>query len=430
MSNPALISKQETLTYEELNRRVTKSQENFLQKGVRKKSCIFFVQPNSPQYVIDLLALWLLGVSTCLLSTRAPKRQIEKHKRWLTGNNLPKPATIMLTSGSSGEPKAVVHSLQNHYENARGANANIPVKPGDRWLLSLPLYHVSGIGIVWRCILAGAAVVFPGDLELEKALKHFKITHVSLVPTQLQRLMANKANIKTLQTLKAILLGGAPIQDDLLKTAKNFKLRVYPTYGLTETASQVATSQKPGGPLYVLKNRKLKIVDGEILLRGKILFQGYWKKGELQKPFDQDGWFKTGDLGSYTKKAGLKILGRKDNMFISGGENIYPEEIEKALLNTGLVDNAIVVPVNDKEFGARPVAFIKHVSRHCEPAKRARQSLLTRELAKTLPSFKIPARFYNFPAHYARQSMKVNRQALKYYCEQSHMSLLCKERSQ
>lgn len=183
------------------------------------------------------------------------------------------------------------------------------------------------------------------------------------------------------------------------------------TYGLTEMGSQVATTQKNQTKPRVLKYRSLKISnDGEILVRGQTLFKGYFIKAKIVRALDKNGWFHTGDLGSYSKKEGLKVLGRKDNMFISGGENIYPEEIERALLNTGLVKQAVVIPVKDAEFGFRPVAFISY--RHCEEGVKrlTRQSQLQKALANVLPSFKIPDKFYKLPD---QKSLKPNRQGLR-----------------
>ncbi len=372
-----------------------------------KKGALYPYAPKqTPEDIATFFKLWKLGAAVCLVSPRSPKAESKKKLSSLP-SRLTNAATVIFTSGSSGEAKAVVHSLENHYFNAVGSNQNIPLQPGDRWLLSLPLYHVSGMGIVWRCMLGGGDIVFPQKKDLAANISKLGITHVSLVPTQLLRLLKKKPDIKALKNLKCILLGGAPIPDDLLNKAKKLKLPVYMTYGLTEMASQVATSQKPFGPLQPLKDREIKIVGNEIIVRGKTLFLGYLTNGKLQKPFDKNGWFHTGDLGTFSKKDGLKILGRKDNMFISGGENIYPEEIEKALLNTGWFESAVIVPVKNIEFGFRPLAFIKPHKKQKLTAEK-----IIRQLKKTLPSFKVPQTYRNFPAGYIQKGIKPDRQAL------------------
>ena len=433
----AFIFPQGNLTFQEVEQRVQAEQDFLIANGVSHGTRVGILSPHSPEYMILLLALWRIGGVACLLSPRSPKKEIQKQIRelnclytdpslrgafWATKQSqktrLPRqsrhsflamtqmplntPATIMLTSGSSGAPKAVVHTIANHYFNARGSDENIPVKPGDRWLLFLPLYHVSGLSILWRCVLGGGAVVLPDEsLSLQKNIQKFSITHVSLVTTQLIRFLKKKKNIKILKKLKAILLGGGPVPDELIQKCQRLKLPVYITYGLTEMASQVATSKKGGATPFLLPYREIKIsADGEILVRGKTLFKGYLKNGKLVRPLDKQGWFRTGDLGSYDSKGGLKILGRKDNLFISGGENIYPEEIEQAILNTKLVEQAIVVPVKHHDFGARPVAYVNSLKNTIS---------LKKALAKILPSFKIPDRFYALPK---TTGLKLNRKEL------------------
>ncbi len=431
----AFISSEGKFTFKELDSRVQFAQEYLIASGIRQGVHVGIVSANSLDYIILLLALWRIGAVACLFNPRTPVSQIKKQAKSLNckfffdrvlplrhptvlvpaGGRVPAygspdhaklvlntPATIMLTSGSSGEPKAVVHTIGNHYFNALGSNQNIPVKPGDQWLLSLPLYHVSGLSIIWRCLLGGGTIV------LESGNNSTQITHVSLVTTQLQRGMEDTATLKFLKKLKAILLGGGPISEELIQKAKKSKLPIFMTYGLTEMGSQVATTKKSQTTPHVLKYRELRILrDGEICVRGKTLFKGYFKNGKITSATDKNGWFHTGDLATFFpplggegKGGGLKILGRKDNMFISGGENIYPEEIERALLNTGLVKQAVVIPVADDEFGFRPIAFIN-------PTKP--EIVLMEKLSKILPSFKIPKKFCKLPE---QKTFKLNRQDL------------------
>ncbi len=456
----ALISKDETLTYRQFHQRIFAAQINCQSQKIRRGTKVAIQSPNSIEYIVLLFALWRIGAVACLLSPRTPQKEIKRQlvklnckiSIWLgrvtrkrgpqthaaagvphggmgaastsgvlTGqdptryiNFLFKDyATIMFTSGSSGEPKAVVHTIGNHYFNALGSNENIPVKQNDCWLLSLPLYHVSGLSIIWRTILGGGTIALPDPSEnLSDSIKKYKVTHLSLVATQLIRTLKSHPKTNALKNLKAVLLGGGPIPDELMQKAQKFKLPVFATYGLTEMASQVATSKKPiNGKIKTLKYRQLKVSKGgEILVRGQVLFKGYLKNGKIMRPIDAKGWFHTGDLGSYNNRGGLCFLGRKDNMFISGGENIYPEEIEKALINTGIVEQAVVIAVKNTEFGLRPVAFIK-----CHKNKKLPTSKIKMQLAKTLPRFKIPNQIYNIPAKFLKHGIKVNRQVLKTY---------------
>ena len=300
-------------------------------------------------------------------------------------------ATIFFTSGSTGSPKAVVHSLSSHFFSALGANELMPLYPGDRWLLSLPLYHVGGLAIFFRTLLSGAAMVIPSkNKSLVETLQSRKVTHLSLVPTQLHRLLQTSLGKANLRRLKIILLGGAPIPQTLLEQTSELGLNVQTTYGSTEMASQVSTGKSE--PYLVLPFREVRIAaDNEIEVRGKTRFLGYLDEAGLHRPFDKNGWFKTGDLGAWCIKDpkiqgckdSLTIFGRKDNMFISGGENVHPEEIERCLLQFQNIEQAIVVPVKDSEFGERPVAFVKS-------AESASESELQQFLEKRLTSFKVP----------------------------------------
>ena len=168
------------------------------------------------------------------------------------------------------------------------------------------------------------------------------------------------------------MVGGAHIPKPLIEKSTKLGLNIKITYGSTEMASQVATGLIDS--YKILPYRELRISkEGEIEVRGKTRFIGYYEKEKLLKPFDKSGWFKTGDLGYWSEtvpiikktnlyqKKFIKILGRIDGMFISGGENILPEEIENILYLSKMVELAKVVSVKDIEFGNRPVVFIKYI---------------------------------------------------------------------
>jgi O-succinylbenzoic acid--CoA ligase len=297
------------------------------------------------------------------------------------------PALFLRTSGSTAEPKLAVLSLANLLANAKGALSILDLKPNDRWLLNLPLFHVSGIGILMRCILAQATIAADE--------KDVQITHLSCVPTQLYRASPVYKN------LRCLLLGGAPIH------SYPNHLPVIVTYGLTEMGSMVLAKEKPiNGYLgFALPNRDLKLnKDGEILVRGSCLFQGYWQDGKIQKP---DDWFATKDIGTFDPIHGIKISGRKDWQFISGGENIQPEEIEKFLLTIPGIEEAAVLPYKDLEFGARPVAFI---------IGAVNPETIKKKLSKHLPKYKIPKNFL-FLKTMPTKGLKIDRAALFNFLE-------------
>ena len=449
---PAIISETETLTYKEFDRAIDCCAQKLHDIGIKGKERVCILGPANPEYIIALLALWRMGAVACLLSERLPLNALGGQIKNVRGKilltpevkaykslpvaavslesvvikNAPRtlscsasyalnqPATILFTSGSSALPKAVQHTFANHYYNALGSDENIPLKSSDRWFLSLPLYHVSGLSILFRCFLKGAAVVLSKNKDVCSIINQCNVTHVSFVAAQLQRALALNPGCKDLKKLKAILAGGSAMPEQLITQARGQRLPLYLSYGLTEMASQVATTgalNHQGASLKakILRYRKARIAkDGEILAAGKTLFQGYIKNGALRPATDKDGWFHTGDMGSFRKGRFLAVRGRKDTMFISGGENIFPEEIEYFLRQCALVENALVVAHPSQEYGFRPAAFIK-----TKKNKRLSRSTLVKHLSKYLPKFKIPDTFYLWPKELASGGIKSNRSALQ-----------------
>ena len=320
-------------------------------------------------------------------------------------------ATIIFTSGSSGKQKAVLHSLGNHYYSALGSNVNISLTAGDRWGLVLPLYHVGGLAIPVRALLSGAAVAIPyKGMTIPDAIRHMNITHISMVPTQLIRIMDSNAP-SYLSGMKAVLLGGDSVPADLIARATENRIPLVTSYGSTEMTSQITATMPRDSISHVftsgklLPYRQLMISDdGEILVRGATLFKGYVNGRKTIKTGD-GRWFHTGDLGFLDKDGYLTVTGRKDNMFISGGENIQPEHIEREILKLDGVAQAIVVSVEDYEYGNRPAAFVMMKDNVAlDPVK------ITGGLAGRLPKFMIPVGIYPWPDEFEQKGIKINRQ--------------------
>jgi O-succinylbenzoic acid--CoA ligase len=349
---------------------------------------------------------------TAPLSRRGDARDAGGWKEDLPSFASAAPATIVFTSGSTGAPKAALHSFENHWASAAGANRNLPLRPGDRWLLSLPLWHVGGLAVIFRCLQGGAAAVIAGEGEpLADAVLSLGVTHLSLVATQLRRLLGDPRGREALRSLKAVLLGGGPLPAPLIEAAAALGARIVATYGSTETASQAAAT-RCGDPPEALRTagralpfREIAVdAGGEILARGRTLFLGYLDGGNLSRAHDERGWFHTGDLGRIDEAGRLLVEGRRDNMFIAGGENIHPEEIERALADFPGVLDALVVPVPDAEFGARPAAFLRTLSGELpDPVE------IGAFLRRSLPGFKVPVRYLPWPR--LEEGMKPDRWA-------------------
>ncbi|MCM2272978.1 MAG: AMP-binding protein, partial [candidate division Zixibacteria bacterium] len=298
--------------------------------------------------------------------------------------------------------------------------------PTDRWLLSLPLYHVGGIGILVRGMLSGGTVVLNEiGMALSDMIHTDGITHLSVVSTQLREIVTTARQRKlAFPTLKAVLLGGGPTSPAIISEAIDLGLPLHTSYGLSEAASQVTTTA-PGESALALQTsgkllpgRELRISDdGEILIKGETLFQGYLESDSLRLPVDSLGWFHTGDLGYLDGKGDLHVTGRKDNMFISGGENIYPEEIEALLKECDGVIDAIVVPVDSEKWGKRPVAFVRF--QNCTEHS---QKELRDQFAAKAPKFKIPDHMFPWPVE-APTGLKIGRPYLRDLAEHMVKSL-------
>lgn len=264
-------------------------------------------------------------------------------------------ATLTLTSGSSGIPKAAAHSYAGHLASAEAVLHLMDFQPQDSWLLSLPLFHVSGQGIIWRWLKVGATIVVRDMQPLADALAG--CTHASLVPTQLWRLLSEAM---TEHALKEVLLGGAMIPVSLTQQAESMGVRCWCGYGMTELASTVCAKRAdelPGVGLPLL-GREIRLVDQEVWIRSNSLALGYWHQGNLRPIADADGWFHTRDRGAM-EQGELRIIGRLDNLFFCGGEGVQPEDVERILAAHPQVAQVFIIPVEDPEFGQRAVAVVE-----------------------------------------------------------------------
>jgi O-succinylbenzoic acid--CoA ligase len=322
------------------------------------------------------------------------------HQPWpQAGLPLPAHATVLFTSGSTGRPKAVVHDVQAHLDNARGALSVMPFAPGDRWLLSLPLGHVGGLAVLMRALVGGGAVVLPpsSSRSLCESIVRTKPTHLSVVAAQLQQIVVDAAAVAVLQQATDILVGGGPTAPALLQRAVELGLPVRQTWGMTEMGSQVCTSARSlvttcGS---ALPGRFVRLADdGEIFVGGAGRFAGFVDHGTFTTPFEHDGAYATGDLGAFVDDGaggvGLVLTGRKGNRFISGGENIQPEAIEAALGDSDA--QVVVVPVPDERFGQRAFCFFG-----ADVDDEALVATLQARADERLPRFMHPVRYARLP---------------------------------
>ncbi|MDU6923328.1 o-succinylbenzoate--CoA ligase [Franconibacter helveticus] len=428
----ALRTSQESVTWQQLCERVDALAAGFYQQGVREGAGVALCAKNSPQALFAWLALLQCGARILPLNPQLPAPLLAQllpvlslEHALVCGEALPPPglpllawheegdcvhaagwqperfASMTLTSGSTGLPKAAVHSAAAHLASAAGVLGEIPFAGGDCWLLSLPLYHVSGQGIFWRWLLAGASLATRESQPLAQALAG--CTHASLVPTQLWRLLEEKVAIPS---LKAVLLGGAAIPVELTEAAYQRGIACWCGYGLTEFASTVCAKKADGRKDvgFALAGREVKIVNGEIWLRGASMAAGYWRDGGVQPLTNREGWFATRDRGVWLGDR-LCVPGRLDNLFFSGGEGIQPEEVERVIAAHPQVRQAFVVPLEDKEFGHRPVAVVE-----CEVG--AQPEALALWVRDKLARFQQPVRWLALPESIKNGGIKISRRQL------------------
>jgi len=317
---------------------------------------------------VDYLLSYDEGVTPELDITTFTITPLHKH-------NIKSDAAILIaTSGSSGEPKSLMLGWDSIYNSAQAVNHQLNLASTDCWLNCLPLYHIGGLSIVFRTALTGASMVLHQHFEAERIwqdIRDYQVTHLSLVPVMLEKLLAITGD-KPPEHLKVVLIGGAALNEGLAQRALANGWPLFITYGMSETGSQVATkalttATEINTPIHLLEDMECSVVDkkgnltnepGLIRLRGKSLMQGYanpqHKKGD---GFDEDGWYTTGDIGSYQPAEGITVIGRADEIIISGGEKIHPQQVERLMHAYAEIDDLCVIGVTDVEWGEKVCAI-------------------------------------------------------------------------
>jgi O-succinylbenzoic acid--CoA ligase len=248
------------------------------------------------------------------------------------------------TSGTTAAPKPVDLTYGNFFASARASVANLGVEPDDRWLCVLPLFHVGGLSILTRSAIYGTCAVVHERFDaaaVRESLESGEATLVSLVATMLSRL--RDAGLRAAPRLRAALIGGGPVPAELLEWARGIGMPVVPTYGMTETCSQIATPRLLPGVEAETAG------DGELLVRGPMVAPG---------AVSEDGWLHTGDRGHVDPDGTLHVEGRIKDVIVTGGENVAAPEVEEALLSHPAVHDAAVVARPDPEWGEAVVAFV------------------------------------------------------------------------
>jgi o-succinylbenzoate---CoA ligase len=313
-------------------------------------------------------------------------------------------AVVVATSGSTGAPKGVQLSAAALRASAAASLARIgadpAARPGKRWLCCLPAFHVAGLQVLVRSMIAGTSPVVTDGVDAA-AVAGCGCAYVSLVPTQLRRLLDARA---PLAAFDAILLGGAAPPAGLLAEARAAGARVITTYGMSETCGGCVYDGLP------LSGVRLRISDaGLIGISGAVLFSGYRSRESLGSALDGDGWFWTADLGALDGDGRLTVRGRADDVINSGGEKVVPGEVESVLGTLDGVRDVVIVGVPDSEWGELVTAVIVPE----DPAVPPELARLRAQARERIPGFAAPRRLILVAEIPMLASGKPDRQALR-----------------
>jgi O-succinylbenzoic acid--CoA ligase len=335
------------------------------------------------------------------------------------------PRVILFTSGTTGRPKGAVLTEGNFRASARGSEANLGAHPAPYWLGTLPLFHVGGLAMLTRTAYDGGCLVlrerFDAD-DTNRALDEEGVTHASFVATTLERVLETRNDRPVPPTFRVALIGGGPVPAPLLERARATGIQALQTYGLTEACSQVTTEHPDeadgstaGRPLPGLE---VRIVgpegeplepgrEGDIEVRGPTVMAGYLNRPEATREALRDGWLRTKDVGVLDGRGRLRVLSRRTDLIVRGGENIYPAELEAVLAAHPGIQEAAVVGVPDARWGEVPVAFVVTRGGNRPPED------LGAWCRESLAGFKVPARFLSIDALPRNAMGKVERTVLR-----------------
>ncbi|MFD2922774.1 o-succinylbenzoate--CoA ligase [Halobacillus naozhouensis] len=311
--------------------------------------------------------------------------------------------TMMYTSGTTGKPKAVMHTYGNHWFSAVGSALNLGLSQSDKWLICLPMFHVGGFSLLMKNVIYGMPIRLLSHFDaqvINDEIRYRGVTIVSVVTVMLQRLILDLQQEDYPSSFRCMLLGGGPVPRPLLERASKKDIPVFQTYGMTETSSQIATLspvdafRKLGSAGKALAPATLKVIadgrtaaayeTGEIHVKGPMVSGGYYKKAG-----NDSEYLATGDAGYLDDEGFLYVVDRVKDMIISGGENIYPAEIESVIMGLAGVEEVGVTGTADEEWGEVPVAFVV-----LQAGADLSLEEMTTYCRQYLASYKIPKRLF------------------------------------
>ena len=449
----AIIKSDTLISYDELFHKAQQIAFTLSLKGIEINTYVPLLMENSPSFIETTIALWLLGSIPVPLNTKLLDEEIYSFideynfKVLITDKNISNSsilketkvisvdelksgsnkskihnlpslnheAVVIFTSGSTGRPKGVVHTFRSLINSIENGNQILNHKERDRWLASLPFYHIGGFQIISRSLYYGCSIIIPETIQtnhLADAIINFRPTHLSLVSTQLERLLHQK--VKSTQSLKVSLIGGGFVDDKLMTEANKLDWKPFRVYGSSETASFITAisaneiKNKPQSIGKVLKNVIVKISDdSEILIKSNSLFRNYLNDKNETSSKLVNGFYHTGDLGFIDDDGYLFIEARRNDLIVTGGENVNPIEVEKVLIELPFIKDACVFSKQSKTWGQEVVAAV--VITGSSIAEKDIKEILKQKLA----GYKIPKKLF-FVDELPRTSLgKLEREKIK-----------------
>jgi O-succinylbenzoic acid--CoA ligase len=338
--------------------------------------------------------------------------------------NINKNALILFTSGSSGKPKAAVHTFNSLFASVNATDHFSGLSESDVWLSSLPHFHIGGFMILLRGLLTGSQIIYPTSLayeDIKKSIVEFQPSHISFVTTTLLKLL--EENFIPSKKTKQVYLGGGPLNPDICLEAFKKGWPLVKSYGSTETCSMAAAMRpeeiqfKPDSAGKAIGQNQIAILKkddnaisnlpdnaGEIIIRCDSMFKEYYNDGETTSKKIIDGFYYTGDLGWIDDEGYLFVLSRREDIIITGGENVSAAEVEQILLDIDSVSDVFVFGLPDKKWGQKLCAALVAKNLSAEELK-----IILKQ--KTAP-FKIPKELYFIDEIPRTELGKVNRPLL------------------
>ncbi|WJE52272.1 o-succinylbenzoate--CoA ligase [Bacillus cereus] len=461
----AIETKEEKITFLELHEKVGSVCEHLSYLQIEKGQKVAVLMKNGTQMITVIHALSYIGAVAVLLNTRLSREEllwqmddaevvclvtdqeleteqvlVYAFEEVVNGPkktavvqeefSLEESMTIIYTSGTTGKPKGVILTYGNHWASAVGSSFNLGLRDDDCWLACMPMFHVGGLSLLMKNIMYGMRILLVPKYDPEfihEAIKTRGVTIISVVSKMLTDLLERVGDETYPSSLRCMLLGGGPAPKPLLETCVTKGIPVYQTYGMTETSSQICTLSadymltkvgSAGKPLFPCQLRIEKDgkvvppnVEGEIVVKGPNVTRGYFKRGDATRETIINGWLHTGDLGYLDEEGFLYVLDRRSDLIISGGENIYPAQIEEVLLAHSAVAEAGVVGKTDEQWGQVPAAFIVKIADITEEE-------LIRFCEEKLARYKVPKEVHFLSGLPRNASKKLLRRELRQLLEE------------